>query len=126
MVITFFAILLILFIILVYLHIIIHIVDKLLKMTYNTHSNEWRKATIFFHIRTMTTPQPNIPPDTRYKVLTYSTMGWTLADDQAVNLKKSRVRSMDTKLDSRRQKPRRNQSSSSEKTKHTQPPNRSK
>ena len=34
----------------------------------------------------MTTPQPNIPPDTKYKVLTYSTMGWTLADDSAVNL----------------------------------------
>ena len=28
----------------------------------------------------------NIPPDTKYKVLTYSTMGWTLADDSAVNL----------------------------------------
>ena len=38
----------------------------------------------------MTTPQPNIPPDTKYKVLTYSTMGWTLADDQAINLTKER------------------------------------
>ena len=43
------------------------------------------KATIFFtHKEQMT--KSNIPPDTRYKVLTYSTMGWTLADDQAVNL----------------------------------------
>ena len=37
----------------------------------------------------MPTPQPNIPPDTKYKVLTYSTMGWTLADDSAVNLTKA-------------------------------------
>ena len=28
----------------------------------------------------------NIPPDTKYKVLTLTTMGWTLADDRAVNL----------------------------------------
>ena len=46
------------------------------------------KATIFLHIRTMTTPQPNNPIPT-YKVLRLTTEGWTDFDSQtAVNLTK--------------------------------------
>ena len=42
------------------------------------------KATIFSH-KNMTTPQPE---NTTYRILRLTTEGWTLADDQAVNLSK--------------------------------------
>ena len=35
----------------------------------------------------MTTPQPS-DPNTTYRILRLTTEGWTLADDQAVNLSK--------------------------------------
>ena len=35
----------------------------------------------------MTTPQPSAP-NTTYRILRLTTEGWTLADDQAVNLSK--------------------------------------
>ena len=37
----------------------------------------------------MTTPQPS-DPNTTYRILRLTTEGWTLADDQAVNLSKER------------------------------------
>ena len=54
-------------------------------MTYNTHSNEWRKRRFFSH-KNMTTPQPDIPT---YKILRLTTEGWTEFDSMtAVNLTK--------------------------------------
>ena len=37
----------------------------------------------------MTTPQPS-DPNTTYRILRLTTEGWTLADDQAVNLTKDK------------------------------------
>ena len=54
-------------------------------MTYNTHSNEWRKRRFFSH-KNMTTPQPE---NTTYKVLRLTTEGWTLVDSTAQNLTKA-------------------------------------
>ncbi len=54
-------------------------------MTYNTHSNEWRKRRFFTH-KNMTTPKPE---DTTYKVMRLTTEGWTELDPlMAVNLTK--------------------------------------
>ena len=58
-------------------------------MTYNTCSNEWRKRRFFSH-KNMTTPQPDMTPDTTYKVLRLTTEGWTEVDNiNAVNLTKA-------------------------------------
>ena len=54
-------------------------------MTYNTHSNEWRKRRFFSH-KNMTTPQPE---NTTYKVLRLTTEGWTLVDSTAQKLTKA-------------------------------------
>ena len=54
-------------------------------MTYNTLRTSG-ESDDFFHIRTMTTPEPD---NTTYKVLRLTTEGWTDFDSQtAVNLTK--------------------------------------
>ena len=57
-------------------------------MTYNTHSNEWRKRRFFSH-KNMTTPEPT-DPNITYKVLRLTTEGYTEVDTiNAVKLTKT-------------------------------------
>ena len=56
-------------------------------MTYNTHSNEWRKRRFF--LKNMTTPEPT-DPNITYKVLRLTTEGYTEVDNiNAVKLTKA-------------------------------------